>query len=311
MQVAAPSTGGTLSMLRRLASERGALRAGLSTAVAYNVVLNATRFATYDMLSSEQVGLSPFASGLGAGFLSGWLSSPLARARTILQMGSSSSATLHTLLVGKRAFSAAPSWALRNAGHTALIFSLFELGRQTLEEALPSAPRLLLHLAASANAAAVSCVLLNPIDLACSRVFYQSASSTAGDHATTGAVRGAAARYASPLDCARQVWRVEGVMGLYRGVGANLMRMVPHTTATFVLLHILKERGDVIAGLPRAQSDPTRGSAQSGSGSGRGVGLWTGSSWTPPLWLVDMGLGASQLLLRRRCCASVQDGLMG
>lgn len=225
----------TLTTLRELANLRGALQAGLSTAMAYNVVLNTTRFAAYEHLSAGPMGLTPFIAGLGAGFLSGWISSPLARARTILQMDGGNTATYSwsSLLLSRHSFAAAPMWAMRNAGHTALIFSLFEWGRQHLEAASPSTPSTILSLASSAYAATVSCVLLNPLDLACSRAFYLSAGHH--DGATS-----LSPRHTSALDCVQRVLNGEGPLGLYRGLGANLLRMVPHTTATFVLLNTIR-----------------------------------------------------------------------
>ena len=142
----------TLSALRGLARS-GGLLSGLGPAIGYNLVFNAGRFACFDALTHASSGAYPLASGFAAGLISGWLASPLARARTLLQVGGPMS-TVETLC--HRPFAAAPSWALRNAAHTSIIFSLFELGRRRLETDCPNAPISLLHLAASASAAAVS-----------------------------------------------------------------------------------------------------------------------------------------------------------
>jgi len=46
---------------------------------------------------------------------------------------------------------------------------------------------------------------------------------------------GAAAKYAGPLDCAKQIYREEGLFrGLYRGTGATLLRDVPCSGAYFM-----------------------------------------------------------------------------
>jgi len=199
----------------------------------------------FESLQKDSAGFSPFAAGLTAGFISGYLSSPFARARTVLQtFGDAAAAagitTWRSVIFGRGAFAAAPSWAARTAGHTAVIFTLFEHEKTRLEATFPAASPTLLHLAASAHAACVSCVLLNPIDLACTRYFYQSAESAASAGAGAAA---SAPRYASPLDAARQVVVAEGALGLYRGLGANLLRVVPHTAATFALLHMLRGAG--------------------------------------------------------------------
>lgn len=220
----------TFSALRGLAST-GALRLGLGPAIGYNFVFNAARFTAYDALSDASSGASPMASGFAAGLVGGWLSSPLARARTIMQV---SSAFSITDALRNQPFAAAPSWALRNAAQTAFIFSFFEYGRLTLEEAFPKAPLSLLHLAASVNAATISCVLLCPLDLACTIVFSQSASREARPSLEQSRL------YASPLDCARQILAREGAGGLYRGLGASLLRMVPHTGVTFLLMEVLR-----------------------------------------------------------------------
>lgn len=42
-------------------------------------------------------------------------------------------------------------------------------------------------------------------------------------------------RYTSIFDCIRRTWRYEGVVGFYKGLGTNLIRVTPATMITFVI----------------------------------------------------------------------------
>lgn len=108
------STAGAAGMLTRW----GPLTAGLGPAMAYNVVLNAARFSLFHAFNDADGRAGPVASGLLAGGIAGFLSSPLARWRTLRQAGTS----LNMSAVMAKPFACAPAWALRNAGHTACIF---------------------------------------------------------------------------------------------------------------------------------------------------------------------------------------------
>jgi hypothetical protein len=88
----------------------------------------------------------------------------------------------------------------------------------------------------------ISCVLLCPLDVACTVVFSQSASGAVGGVAARVETLGTQSNrvYASPLDCASHILARDGVRGLYRGLGASLLRMVPHTGVTFLLAEVLR-----------------------------------------------------------------------
>jgi len=267
---------GTLGTLADICRKEGALALtrGLQTAVAYNMVLNGVRFSAFHALTTE-TSVGPFGSGLLAGALSGLVSSPLARARTI-QAAADGGAAAGLLGASPQAsaarpqlrlpsaleimrlnpFSGATSWSLRNGGHTACIFTLHEALKERIRAACPWLPPWALHLTASLQASAVSCVLMSPVDVVCTRMYH--ASSLHGAAPVDGAVQ-PPPRYSGPLDCAVQLVRTEGVRGLFRGLNANVMRIVPHTVLTFALVELMR---DASRGWLTGTGDGTRASSR-------------------------------------------------
>lgn len=211
--------GDSAQVLQRL----GPLTAGLGPAMAYNVVLNSTRFSLFDALESDgRVGTAT--SGLLAGGVAGFLSAPLARWRTLLQAGESAASVRARMT---QPFAGSGAWALRNAGHTACIFHLFRTAQDALEQAHPPVPSTLLHLAASLCAASVSCLVMNPLDVYCTRIFHSA-------QATTTPASLSAPPPAASVGAA--------VRAGYHGLSANLLRTVPHTVLTFVVIEALRSR---------------------------------------------------------------------
>lgn len=214
------------------------------------VVLNSTRFSLFHALDSDGR-CGPVASGFLSGGIAGFISSPLARWRTIRQAGEPSSGLSARALLVASPFAGAPAWALRNAGHTACIFSFFEATRRRLEasDAMRDKPTSAVHLAASLVAASLSCILMNPLDVYCTRVFHAS-----------GGAAGAAAEAKSSIDSAgagkgpislRRLLRTS-----LRGLSANLLRTVPHTVLTFLCIDVFR-RYCANLSMPPAPSAPT------------------------------------------------------
>merc|ERR1711920_141460 len=225
------------TMMHICATEGGqALVRGLGAAMAYNVVLNATRFSSYALISgcSNERQLPPAVTGFVAGYIAGYISAPFAQAKTIQQQGASSSKLSAAGVLWARPFAGASAWALRNAGHTSIMFSLYESLRRKSAVALPSVPPVALNLLASLQAATVSCLVMNPVDLVATRLFHQA--SLGGTSMQTPAVR------TEPIECIRHTLASEGVSGFYRGLAANVVRVVPHTVITFLILEALRER---------------------------------------------------------------------
>lgn len=202
------------------------LQRGLAPAMAYNLTLNSTRFALHGGLHGSGA-LSPVTSGLAAGLVAGFLSSPLARARTLLQAAAPSNAPASLRALASGAFAGAPSWALRNAGHTACIFTVFEHAKRLVEASSPELAPAAVHATASLGAATASVLVMNPLDVACARAFATSARRAAGGGA-------------SAFECAARLVAAEGPAGLYRGLLPNLLRTVPHTVLTFTLVEALR-----------------------------------------------------------------------
>ncbi|KAI9719886.1 MAG: Mitochondrial oxaloacetate carrier protein [Chrysothrix sp. TS-e1954] len=75
-----------------------------------------------------------------------------------------------------------------------------------MEEGLP------LHLASSTASGFVVCVFMHPPDTVMSRMYNQSGNL-----------------YNGPFDCFYRTIRMEGVLAIYKGFGAHLARILPHT----------------------------------------------------------------------------------
>jgi len=258
---------GPLGVIHRMWQTEGAsaLMRGLGFSLAYNVVLNSTRFSLYTMIvHDERHGLSPVGGGLCAGFAAGLISSPLAKARTLQQRAGNSTAeigyhvprSLDALRV--RPFHGSLSWALRNGGHTACIFALYGHLKTMISSQWIEAPAPAVHLGASLQASVISCVLMNPFDLVATRMYHQASTlHTLG--VSEGEVR---LVYASAVDCAAKTVVADGVQGLYRGLGANIVRIVPHTVTTFVILEALRSHVGHLSGNRRSGSVPTGSGAK-------------------------------------------------
>ena len=95
----------------------------------------------------------------------------------------------------------------------------------------------------------LSCFLMNPLDVLATRVFAASAQLLPPPPRRLAKAAAPAAAAASapvrPLLLLRTA---------YRGLGANLLRTVPHTVLTFVFIEALRER--TLAPLPSAAATP-------------------------------------------------------
>lgn len=222
------------------------MASSLPAAMAYNVVMNSTRFALFASLSSNTD--RPLTSGLLAGGVAGLVSSPLARLRTLQQAGD------HVFASAARATAAAPFsgagiWSLRNAGHTACIFYLYEAALRRLSVRLDGAgvPPLVLYLSASLCASVTSCLLMNPLDVLATRAFHAppaNAAALAADFHRPTHLNTHVAAPSTLRTPARLPLNWPLLDTAYRGLGANLIRTVPHTVLTFVFLEAL--RGNVL-----------------------------------------------------------------
>ena len=75
-----------------------------------------------------------------------------------------------------------------------------------------------LHLLSSIASAVVAAVVTQPADVVKTRLMNMQPSAAGG-----------VGEYASPVDCVVRVARTEGLGGFYKGLGATLARLLPHT----------------------------------------------------------------------------------
>jgi hypothetical protein len=234
----------------------------LPEAVAYNAVLNSVRFSLFSAFTAGYAAhgerMSSPVAGFIAGSIAGAVASPFAKARTAAQREVATSSStrggqLSRLAAGAQAaapsqvgWGAAASWSLRNGVHTGIIFSCYEHFRWHLAAAFPSLPGTVHSLSASLAASSLSCVAVNPIDIVATRLFAQPTPrpSLALSAATCscGASAISTPIYSSPLDVVVKTVLADGVPGLYRGLGANIARVVPHTCITFAIVEGLRAR---------------------------------------------------------------------
>lgn len=78
---------------------------------------------------------------------------------------------------------------------------------------------LALHLASSTCSGFVVCVVMHPPDTVMSRMYNQSGNL-----------------YSSAFDCLFRTVRTEGVLAVYKGFGAHLARILPHTVRSYAVL---------------------------------------------------------------------------
>lgn len=236
LQREAETVGGPLRLIARAVRDEGpaVLTRGLGFALPYNALLNSTRFAAFHALSdANECGLPAPISGLIAGCVAGVVSSPLAKARTLQQNAVAldvRTSPMRVLLSDP--FHGSLSWGVRNAGHTGIIFTVYSASKAFLGGVLPDAPPSAIHMAASLQAAVISCVAMNPVDVIATRMY----SSSVGVHSSVGR----APAHTSPIACLVATVAGEGYRGLYRGLTANILRIMPHTVITFTMMELLR-----------------------------------------------------------------------
>mmetsp|Transcript_29160 Transcript_29160/g.89330 ORF Transcript_29160/g.89330 Transcript_29160/m.89330 type:complete len:304 (-) Transcript_29160:212-1123(-) len=245
---------GPLRAMRVVAEREGllALWRSMPQAVAYNAVLNSVRFSLYSAITAGTLyttdGLSPPVGGFIAGTVAGAVASPFAKARTAAQREAVLARDrIHPLkLPASVSWGASSSWALRNGGHTGIIFSCYENFKCQLAVTLPLLSETTHSLLASLAASSLSCVVVNPLDVVATRLFVQPTTrpaisvSSLTHNCANAAV--ASPVYSSPLDVVVKIVLAEGIPGLYKGLAANIARIVPHTCLTFAIVEVLRSR---------------------------------------------------------------------
>src|SRR5690349_18767949 len=94
------------------------------------------------------------------------------------------------------------------------------------------------HYFSTAGIIGTTCIY--PIDMVKTRLQNQVAATTLSSSASIG--ESGALRYQGPLHCFQTILRTEGVRGLYRGLGANLVGVTPEKAIKLAVNEILRER---------------------------------------------------------------------
>lgn len=104
------------------------------------------------------------------------------------------------------------------------------------------------YILASFLSGCVTTVVVSPIEVARTRIMNSSRPTDSGSTPASPATvshDGLAAtqrvQYSGTVDCLVKTFRMEGLRGLYKGAGANILRIAPHTTLTFVIFEKLRE----------------------------------------------------------------------
>jgi len=246
-----------LKAMMIVAEREGALALwrSLPEAIVYNAVLNSMRFSLYSVLTAgalQSEAVTPAVGGFIAGAIAGAIASPLAKARTVAQRESGHAKVARTSTwkaLSSNPFAGSASWSLRNGGHTGIIFSCYERFRRDLRVALPWLPATAHSLLASLGASSLSCVAVNPLDVVATRLFAQAAEQSAQPALACSCVGSAhgvliapPVYYSSTMDVVVKTVLDEGVVGLWKGLAANIARIVPHTCLTFAIVETIRSR---------------------------------------------------------------------
>ena len=162
---------------------------------------------------------------------------------------------------GHRAvFTGTQTLMARIALGTASQFAVYDAAKDTLVRHGGASPTSsLTHLASGVVSGAVTTVAFHPIDVLYSRMANQKVvvagrgrgrgGGRGGGGGVGGGGGGGGAWYSGPLDCLKQMFKAEGVKGMYRGAAASFARVGTHTAATFVIMEQLKNLWREEAGL--------------------------------------------------------------
>jgi len=246
---------GVLSGLTTIVRREGpkALYKGLAPAILFQMVGNSTRFGVY-YAGKEYIGADKtldskanFGLAMTAGGLAGVIACPFFTLKTQLQVQSSMAGELavgyqhaHRGLVDAfrttvresgpaGLYAGLPAFLCRCVALVAAQMTTYDWAKQNIRDQKLLVDNTALHVVSSAIAAGAACVCMQPFDLVGARMMNQPTSCGVGT------------RYASPFDCFIKTIRGEGPAGLYKGVGANYVRMGPQYILTFVFFEKLIE----------------------------------------------------------------------
>ena len=88
----------------------------------------------------------------------------------------------------------------------------------------------LLGIAASFCSSFVVCIAMTPFDVVSTRLYNQAVDKT-----------GHGLLYTGPFDCITKIFKQEGFLGFYKGIGAQYFRLGPHTILSLVFWNELRK----------------------------------------------------------------------
>ena len=87
-----------------------------------------------------------------------------------------------------------------------------------------------LGVAASFCSSFVVCLAMTPFDVVSTRLYNQGIDKS-----------GRGLLYTGPFDCIAKIFKQEGILGFYKGIGAQYFRLGPHTILSLVFCYELRK----------------------------------------------------------------------
>ena len=228
------------------------LQRGLFAAVHYQIAVNGTRFALYDIITNSIAKTLPNGynkdgnphgyvttlSGATVGATAAFVSAPIYLVKVRLQ----SASTKVSVGLTQHSYSGFYQ-GLYHAARQDGVMALWKgVSAQIARVTIISAAQLSVYSSAKAYitnknhlgfqdgivsdfmasllSGAVTAIAVNPVDLISTRICNNNGVEI----------------YKNLRDCFSKTVQAEGIRGLYKGVGATYLRLAPHTTLTFVFL---------------------------------------------------------------------------
>eukprot|EP00656_Telonema_subtile_P046115 TRINITY_DN52460_c0_g1_i1.p1 TRINITY_DN52460_c0_g1~~TRINITY_DN52460_c0_g1_i1.p1 ORF type:complete len:278 (+),score=47.24 TRINITY_DN52460_c0_g1_i1:145-978(+) len=228
------------------------IQAGLRPAILYQIAMNGTRIGCHSkfktLLGADQSADSKlvhtfksWCAGGASGALGAALGNPFYLIKCRLQ--SASSVNSHVghqfqysgLMGGFKSVVSQDGWLGLMRGVNAALprvaigsstqLSSYDLFKQLLGDSLEGVP---LHFGASLGSSVITVTMMNPLDVATTRLMNQPT------------VNGKGQLYEGVIDCLGKTVKAEGASGLMKGWLAQYLRLGPHTILTFIFLEQVK-----------------------------------------------------------------------
>ena len=241
---------GTLSATAQIVRTEGlaTLWKGVTSNIGFHIVLTGMRFGLYSTFNQalgvrpehDGASLGSWISGTAAGGGAAIIASPFALVRTRLQANSTVASFGHSHaakttaeafneIIRSEGFTGLWTGSLSQATRVSLTtgaqLAVYDSMKQIIRHRCPKWRQANVNLATALSAGVFTAMMAHPLDVILTRIYHQSASDK---------------WYRGPFDAAIKTVRSEGVSGLYKGFTATLLRQMPHTTVTFLVLEYLR-----------------------------------------------------------------------